>query len=116
MKKNLLSGIIVASIVALTALNLDMGVGSRWFSGVSLATIEGMADTEADAVKDSQRLESYLCRELPEWTNTGMGSTMVTHQKICETFTRYASTCLRSQEISCPNQDIDTGVGSGWYN
>lgn len=103
MKKKLLSGIIVASVVALTALNLDMGIGSRWFSGVSLAAIEGMADTEADAVKDSQRLESYLCRESTAF------------QKICESFTRYTSTCLRSQETSCSGE-IETGVGSPWYN
>lgn len=109
MKKKLLSGIIVASVVALTALNLDMGIGSRWFSGVSLAAIEGMADTEADAVKDSQRLESYLCRGGAE--DSGPGA--VNHQRICETFTRYASTCLRSQEIQCSD---GAGVGSGWYN
>lgn len=107
MKKKLLSGIIVASVVALTALNLDMGIGSRWFSGVSLAAIEGMADTEADAVKDSQRLESYLCRDGDLWG-------FITHQKICEVFTNYASTCLRSQEVQC--NDGYPGDGSGWYN
>lgn len=113
MKKKLLSGIIVASVVALTALNLDMGIGSRWFSGVSLAAIEGMADDEVVHGTRGMRMESYLCRQD---VSPNSPPPVVFHQKVCESFTQYSSYCSKSDEVLCENHDITTGVGSNWYN
>lgn len=111
MKKKLFISLIVFAVVALTAVNLNMEMSIQGINNMKLSAAESFADEEIILGTPGMRLESYLCRQGELWTE---GIDVVTHQRICEPFTRYSSYCNKADEEEC--HDDMSGVGSNWNN
>lgn len=107
MRKKVFISLIVMAVVGLTAVNLNMEMSIHGINNVKLSSAESFADEEVIFGTPGMRLESYLCREGDLWGE-------ISHQRICETFTRYSSYCNESDEVEC--NDGFPGVGSGWNN
>lgn len=111
MKKKMFISLIVLAVVALTAVNLNMEMSIQGINSMKLSAAESFADDEVGLGTPGMRLESYICRQGDKWRE---GIDVISHQRICETFTRYSSFCNKADEEEC--HDEMPGVGSGWNN